>query len=39
MLLLFAAWSTVPAVGALALGIWLRRELERSGDEPIDQMA
>ena len=31
MLLLFAAWSTVPAVGALALGIWLRRELGVSG--------
>lgn len=29
-LLLFAAWSLVPAVGALVLGVWLRRELERS---------
>ena len=28
-LLLFAAWSLVPAVGALVLGVWLRRELER----------
>ena len=26
-LLMFAAWSFVPAVGALALGVWLRREL------------
>jgi hypothetical protein len=30
VLLLFTAWSTVPAVGALVAGIWLRRELERS---------
>jgi hypothetical protein len=30
-LLLFAAWSLVPAVGALVLGVWLRRELERRG--------
>lgn len=29
-LLAFAAWSFVPAVGALALGVWLRRELARS---------
>jgi hypothetical protein len=29
-LLMFAAWSFVPAVGALALGLWLRRELARS---------
>jgi hypothetical protein len=29
-LALFAAWSLVPAVGALVLGVWLRRELERS---------
>jgi hypothetical protein len=29
-LLMFAAWSSVPAVGALALGVWLRRELARS---------
>lgn len=28
-LLLFAAWSLVPAVGALVLGVWLKRELER----------
>jgi hypothetical protein len=28
-LLMFAAWSFVPAVGALALGVWLRRELGR----------
>jgi hypothetical protein len=32
-LLVFAAWSFVPAVGALVLGVWLRRELgpSRSG--------
>lgn len=29
-LLMFAAWSFVPAAGALALGLWLRRELARS---------
>lgn len=29
-LLLFVLWSAVPAVGALALGIWLRRETERA---------
>lgn len=28
-LLMFAAWSIVPAAGALALGLWLRRGLER----------
>ncbi len=26
-LLIFVAWSVVPAVGALVLGVWLRREL------------
>ena len=29
-LLMFAAWSFVPAVAALALGVWIRRELGRS---------
>jgi hypothetical protein len=29
-LLMFAAWSFVPAIGALGLGVWLRRELGRS---------
>jgi hypothetical protein len=29
-LLMFAAWSFVPAAGALALGVWLRRQLSRS---------
>jgi hypothetical protein len=29
-LLAFAAWAFVPAVGALVLGVWLRRELGRS---------
>lgn len=37
LLLMFTAWSLVPAVGALAGGLWLRRELERSGAEPRDQ--
>jgi hypothetical protein len=30
MLLMFVVWSAVPAVGALAFGLWLRRELRRS---------
>jgi hypothetical protein len=37
LLLVFTMLSVVPAVGALALGVWLRRELGRSnatGDEP-----
>ena len=29
ILLIFTAWTVVPAVGALALGIWLRRMLGR----------
>jgi hypothetical protein len=37
VLLVFTAWSIVPAVGALVAGLWLRRELERSGAEPADQ--
>jgi hypothetical protein len=37
LLLMFTAWSLVPAVGALVAGIWLRRELDRSGAEPADQ--
>jgi hypothetical protein len=32
ILLMFAAWSTLPAVAALVGGIWLRRELERSAE-------
>jgi hypothetical protein len=28
LLLLFVTWSVVPAVGALVLGVWLRREME-----------
>jgi hypothetical protein len=39
VLLVFTAWSLVPAVGALVGGLWLRRELERSAAEPTDQMA
>ena len=39
VLLVFTAWSIVPAVGALVAGIWLRRELERSAAEPSDQAA
>jgi len=30
-LLMFAAWSFVPAAGALALGVWLRQEPGRPG--------
>ena len=30
MLLVLTAWTAVPAVGALAFGLWLRRELEAS---------
>jgi len=30
MLVLMAAWAAVPAAGALAFGIWLRRELDRA---------
>jgi len=33
MLLLFVVWSAVPAVGALVLGTWLRREVRRG--EPV----
>ena len=29
-LVAFLAWTAVPAVGALALGWWLRRELDRA---------
>ena len=29
-LLMFAAWSCVPAIGAIGLGVWLRGELARS---------
>jgi hypothetical protein len=29
VLLMFVVWSAIPAVGALALGLWLRRELRR----------
>jgi len=31
VLLLFALWSAVPAIGALVFGVWLRRETERAG--------
>lgn len=30
VLLLFAVWSAVPAIGALAFGVWLRREMDRA---------
>lgn len=33
-LLVFAAWTAVPAAGALGLGWWLRRELGPAGTEP-----
>jgi hypothetical protein len=35
VLLVFTAWSLVPAVGALVAGLWLRRELERSTEAPL----
>ena len=31
MLLVLTAWTAVPAIGALAFGLWLRRELEPAG--------
>ena len=37
VLLLFTAWSVVPAVGALVVGLWLRRELERSGADALSR--
>jgi hypothetical protein len=33
-ILVFVGWTAVPAVGALALGLWLRRTLESGGDDP-----
>ena len=35
VLLVFTAWSLVPALGALVAGMWLRRELERSAEAPL----
>ena len=32
------AWAAVPAVGALVFGIWLRRELGRTGDDGSAQL-
>jgi hypothetical protein len=34
VLLMFVVWSAIPAVGALALGLWLRREVRRGGAVP-----
>ena len=31
MLFVLTAWAAVPAVGALVLGVWLRRQLEAAG--------
>jgi hypothetical protein len=31
MLFVLTAWAAVPAVGALMLGVWLRRQLEQGG--------
>jgi hypothetical protein len=31
MLFVLTAWAAVPAIGALALGVWLRRQLEAAG--------
>jgi hypothetical protein len=33
-ILVFVGWTAVPAVGALALGIWLRRTLVRGDEAP-----
>jgi hypothetical protein len=37
-MLVFAAWTAVPAVGALILGTWLRRELGRTSDDGSAQL-
>jgi len=34
MLFVLTAWAVVPAVGALVLGVWLRRQLEPAGRAP-----
>jgi hypothetical protein len=31
MLFVLTAWAAVPAIGALVLGVWLRRQLEAAG--------
>ena len=31
---MFVVWSAIPAVGALAFGLWLRREVRRGGATP-----
>jgi uncharacterized phage infection (PIP) family protein YhgE len=33
LILIFVMWTAVPAIGALLLGIWLRRELGRTDDD------
>lgn len=33
LLLVLTLWTAVPAVGALVLGVWLRRELEAAGGQ------
>jgi len=33
LLLVLTVWAAVPAVGALVLGVWLRRELEAAGGQ------
>jgi hypothetical protein len=33
-LLMFVIWSAIPAIGALLLGLWLRREMRRGGAPP-----
>ena len=34
VLLMFVVWSAIPAIGALLLGLWLRREMRRGGTPP-----
>jgi uncharacterized phage infection (PIP) family protein YhgE len=38
LMLLFVMWSAVPAVGALFLGVWIRRELGRTDDAGSEQL-
>jgi methyl-accepting chemotaxis protein len=37
-LLVFTAWTAVPAVGAIGLGLWLRRELAGTDDDASAQL-
>ena len=39
MLFVLTAWAAVPAIGALVLGLWLRRRLEAAGGQPASAAA